>query len=102
MRKTQYLLLKLGEECAEVAQRCSKQIQFGKSEAQKGQGLTNGERLKNELLDLMAVTTLLQMEMEIPTWTNEDLMVAVIQKRDKMQKYLDLSASLNELPPIKL
>lgn len=94
--------MKLSEECAEVAQRCSKQIQFGKLETQNGQGLTNAERLKNELLDLMAVTTLLQMEMEIPTWTNEDLMMAVMKKRDKMQKYLDLSASLQELPPIKL
>jgi hypothetical protein len=35
MTREQFLLLKLSEECAEAAQRASKQIQFGKTETQK-------------------------------------------------------------------
>ena len=40
MTKTQFLLLKLAEECAEVAQRAIKQIQFGKDERQKDRKIT--------------------------------------------------------------
>jgi NTP pyrophosphatase (non-canonical NTP hydrolase) len=55
MTKQQFLLLKLSEECMEVAQRASKQIQFGKDEVQKDQLKTNQARLKDELLDLFAL-----------------------------------------------
>jgi NTP pyrophosphatase (non-canonical NTP hydrolase) len=100
MTKEQFLLLKLAEECAEVAQRCSKQIQFGKHEVQNGQALTNGERLKNEIKDLMVLVTMLEEIKEIPEIDN--FSQAHINKRIKLQKYLDLSTQLGMLPEIKL
>ena|SRR5579863_73715 len=100
MNKEQFLLLKLSEECAEVAQRCSKQIQFGKYEVQSGQNLTNAERLKNEIVDFMSIVTLLQDAGEIPELGPAG--PAFIEKKQKLQKYLKLSASLGTLPEIEL
>lgn len=102
MTKKQFLLLKLIEECVEVAHRASKQLQFGKNEIQKDQPETNAYRLKGELLDLLALVNLLQQESEIPLWTLEELEGATNKKQVKLQKYLNLSASLGQLPEIKL
>src|ERR1700680_2548271 len=102
MTKEQFLLMKLAEECAEVAQRCTKQIQFGKFEMQKDQTLTNSERLKGEILDFIAMVGLLQQASEITPWTNKEYKVAFKAKKEKLQKYLDLSAKLGQLPEIKL
>ena len=102
MTKQQFLLLKLSEECAEVAQRCSKQIQFGKDEKQKNQELTNKQRLSGELLDLLAVANLLAECGEVLPTTVTDIDVATLQKKTKMQKYLDLSTELCQLPEIRL
>jgi NTP pyrophosphatase (non-canonical NTP hydrolase) len=102
MKKNQFLLLKLAEECVEVAQRCSKQIQFGKDEIQRDQLKTNGDRLKSELLDLLVIVRMLQLEDEIPGWSHKEFVLAKNQKKEKMQKYLTLSAILGQLPEIKL
>ena len=51
--RRQHRLLKLMEECAEVAQRASKQMLFGKHEIQAGQTLANSERLRAEVLDVL-------------------------------------------------
>lgn len=110
MNKQQFLLLKLIEECAEVAQRASKQIQFGKDERQKdhaphgatAESKSNAERLKDELMDLFVMASILHDELEIPTWTIQELATARIVKKQKLQKYLDLSYSLGQLPEIKL
>jgi NTP pyrophosphatase (non-canonical NTP hydrolase) len=98
----QFLLLKLMEECSEVAQRASKQIQFGKLEVQNGQSLTNAERLKLELLDLVAVAILLQRKGELPEFDDIDLEDIIEAKRLKMMKYLKMSHGLGELPEIVL
>lgn len=102
MKKNQFLLLKLIEECAEVAHRASKQIQFGKHEVQKNQSDENGERLRDELLDLFAVAHMLEIEQEIPDILHEDFVEAEINKKEKLQKYLNVSATLGQLPEIKL
>jgi hypothetical protein len=102
MTKEQFLLLKLSEECAEVSQRCSKQIQFGKFNVQNGQELTNGERLKNELLDLTIMFELLQESCSVPNWNHYEYVEAKSAKIAKLQKYLDLSNQLGTLPEIKL
>lgn len=102
MDRSQFLLLKLAEECSEVAQRALKQIQFGKLEIQKDQPLSNAERLKQELLDLRSMTRLLQRAGEIPEITVEEETNALIAKRNKLQKYLELSRSLGQLPEIIL
>lgn len=102
MNREQFLLVKLAEECAEVAQRAIKQIQFGKLEVQTGQQLTNAERLKQELIDLRNIVRLLQFYKEVPEITEVEEINALIAKRNKLQKYLKLSAELGELPEIQL
>lgn len=87
MSKTQYLLLKLAEECSEVAQRCSKQMQFGADEVQPGQEKNNRERLGEEFNDLLSVAKMLIEEGEIPFQTFENYNEALAKKRAKIEKY---------------
>src|SRR5258708_38110752 len=108
MNKQQFLLLKLAEECAEVAQRASKQIQFGKDERQKdhaphgaaAESKSNGERLKDEILDVYAIVSFLAGEGEISLIGVSELSEARANKKSKLQKYLDRSASLRQVPEI--
>jgi NTP pyrophosphatase (non-canonical NTP hydrolase) len=106
MNKEQFLLLKLAEECMEVAQRCSKQIQFGSYEIQNTathkSELNNGERTKAELLDLFSIVHLLMMHGALPSISDDEKRNARFVKKQKLQKYLDYSASIGVLPEIKL
>jgi len=102
MKKNQFLLLKLIEECVEVAHRASKQMQFGKEEVQKNQEETNATRLKGEILDLLVLIHLLEEEKEFSDITFKEYETAYHEKKEKLQKYLNLSASLGQLPEIKL
>lgn len=54
MNINQYLLMKLAEECTEVAQRAMKCMQFGLEETEPGQLQNNAQRLYAELDDVMA------------------------------------------------
>jgi hypothetical protein len=54
MNRREYLLTVLSEECAEVAQRCTKYMRFGKDEMEPGQNYTNEGRLIQEINDLVA------------------------------------------------
>lgn len=91
MDRRQYLLLKLAEECVEVAHRCSKQMQFGKDEIQPGQSETNAERLRSEFNDLVAVAEMLIQEGELPGISPTMLQAAIWAKRQKINKYLKIS-----------
>jgi len=62
MTNMQYLLDKLGEECVEVSQMCSKNKQFGVDEKQFADGESNRERLFGELNDLLAAIEMLNEE----------------------------------------
>jgi len=63
--REQFFLLKLAEECSEVAKRAIKQIQFGKDEAQNAivklnpddtdARPTNAQRLREEINDLLVL-----------------------------------------------
>jgi NTP pyrophosphatase (non-canonical NTP hydrolase) len=75
--KNQFLLLKLAEECAEVAQRAIKQMQFGKDEKQVDQPKSNAERLNDEITDLKVISYLLEIEREIPALTMEEFYQAI-------------------------
>ncbi len=59
LNRTEYLLVKLGEECADVAQRATKAITFGIDEVQHDQPFTNAERIVQELADLSATVDML-------------------------------------------
>lgn len=90
----QFYLLKLMEECSEVAQRCSKQIQFGALENEDATSEDNRTRLRAELNDLLAVTDVL-IELgqirEIAPW---ELQAKKATKREKILKFLKYSQEL--------
>jgi len=87
-----FLLLSLMEECAEVAQRCSKAIKFGLKEKQLDQNLTNNERLIDELEDLYGVAKVLQDEESI----NHTNFERVLAKKPRLEKYFKYSQSGNK------
>lgn len=90
----QYYLVKLAEECAEVAQRAMKSAQFGGEQIQTGQELTNCQRLSNELNDLLTVMSELQDRNEVITESHEDWMYYYREKSVKIKQYLTFSQSL--------
>ena len=108
MTKGKFLLLKLIEECAEVSQRASKQIQFGTHETQ-GNGspsndtapetrLTNQKRLLSEVSDLVIIVELLVEVGELPSENDmPDFEEAKAKKIEKLNKYLAYSRQLGEI-----
>lgn len=103
MTRTEHLLAKVAEECAEIAQRATKAMRFGLSEVQPGQPKTNAERLVDELLDLYAVVEMLETEDLIPV---PDLATTLDERIARVEKYLAYSRSLGALrdepsPPIR-
>jgi NTP pyrophosphatase (non-canonical NTP hydrolase) len=103
MTRTQFLLLKLSEECVEVAQRAAKQMQFGRNEIQKDQSLTNSERLVGELRDLAAVVNLLEKEGELPRMGSHEWDKGIEEKYEKWKSISgihDSSAWSNQRGPI--
>lgn len=116
MNRREYLLTKLQEECAEVSQRAAKQIQFGRDQIQKAGevangsgpapkevGLTNGQRLKAEILDLLVIIKLLEGaetwvgQEEISAIKVDEFEVAYTAKTKKLNKYLTFARSLGYL-----
>lgn len=110
MTREQFILLKLSEECAEVSQRAIKQIQFGAHQIQKGNevkdgvaapdkeaGLTNGQRLDNELTDLIIMADLLRAAGQIPSTTVAEFQIARAAKIERLNKYIAFSRQMGEL-----
>ena len=103
MKKNQYLLLKLMEECAEISHIASKQIQFGKDSDNNGKyEETNSERLRAEIIDLMVVGLLLEKEGEFEPFSESNLNEEYTKKVAKMQKYVNASTTLGMMPEILL
>lgn len=96
MTKRDYLLLKLMEECAEVSYHASKQLQFGKDDKHPTEDRTNGEQLRFELMDVMAITSLLVSVYELNAWSEEELIRHVDMKFTKICKYYDKMMERNE------
>lgn len=99
MNKEKYLLVKIQEECAEVSQRVAKAIRFGLKEVQKGQDKNNLERLKEEILDLIAAFMVFEVETGIMF---NDLEFEIYQdtmrlRIERVKKYMDYSRELGEL-----
>lgn len=105
MTRRQFYLLKLMEECNEVAQRAAKQIQFGIDESQGSKASpsehkvpgTNGERLRSEIVDLLAVIDILIDIDEVPWLAPWELLAAKNAKRQKIDKYLQYSERLDRV-----
>lgn len=89
MNETQYLLICLSEECAEVSQRVSKALRFGLHEVQpptpslpQGHTMSNLERLEQEFNDLLAVGEALGLRISPKE---------IKAKKEKIAKYMDYS-----------
>lgn len=88
MTNVDHLLVILGEECAEVAQRTSKAIRFGLFEVQPGQTEDNKTRIERELSDLMAVADMLGFKV------SEEQME---EKRAKVRKFMAYARECGQL-----
>lgn len=89
MNNTQHALLKLSEECNEVAQICSKIMQFGFDSEYDGK--TNRERLTEELNDILGAVLNLTLETDFRFSEDVDAKWA---KVDKMIRYREISKNL--------
>lgn len=89
MNKQEYLLTCLAEECAEVAQRCSKALRFGLDEAQPG-NQDNRARLTFELIDLVAVVEMCAEEGILKPEVNSSEQMFE-DKKAKVKKYMEYS-----------
>lgn len=86
--KKEYLLVKLAEECNEVAQRVTKALTFGLWEIQEGQDKNNQERIQEELNDLLGVIHICKNEGILDReFESDDAMYRKEQKIHKWMKY---------------
>jgi hypothetical protein len=97
LNRKEHLLVCLAEECDEIGQRVSKALRFGLAEVQPGQGLTNAERIVEEIVDFFAV---LEMLTDAEILTIDDRVGAAIQaKRDKVEKFMRFAEEQGALAP---
>lgn len=94
MNRKEHLLQIVSEECAETAQRASKAARFSINEIQKGQNLTNAERLVYEFNDLLSVMMMLYREGYIP---HPISVTAQEIKRLKVEEFLAYSKKIGTL-----
>lgn len=93
MTLTQYLLVKIAEEAAEVAQIALKTAHFGLSETQPGRDETNAQRIYAELNDLNAMVLRLN-DAAFGEFHYEPDHMAMARKMAKVEHYLAYSRSL--------
>lgn len=91
--KRQHRLLKLMEECAEVAHRASKQILFGKTEIQQGQELSNSERLRGEVMDLLLCIRFCEREGHWQPITNDEVAAHEHRIGPKIHKAINIAVT---------
>lgn len=91
MNHLQFLLLKLSEECSEIAQIASKSMQFGLLERHPDLEENNKQRLHAELNDLNAIVSMLNTHYDFQYKPDNRAMNAKISK---VHKYLDYSVGL--------
>jgi len=88
MTRQEHLLTIIGEECAEVHQRCSKALRFGLQEVQPGQSLTNAQRIIQEFNDLVTVVKMMGEDFTKGAFDLKEMEA----KENKVEKYLLYSA----------
>lgn len=97
MSYTDYLLSHLAQECCEVAIRCTKAQHFGLDEVQPEQGMTNAERIAEELCDLYAMVEELQTAGLLPVFSERDKQARIGAKQRKAQNFRNYSRELGRL-----
>jgi len=91
MNEAEYLLICLGEECAEVQQAISKVLRFGPENYHPNGGPTNIDELTRELTDLVAVAGILTRNGIVARFFNA---AAIDAKQDKVLRYMARSKEL--------
>lgn len=96
MKLRQYLLIKLAEECNEVAQMASKCALFGYDsvDPREQTGETNLQKLLKELADLVAVNEMLSDLPDMPE-LEFDADIHIEQKKIKLLHYFKVSQEIN-------
>lgn len=95
---TNYLLVCLMEESAEIAQAAAKSIRFGLDDSHpKRVGETNEDDLLEELYQCIAVVEMLQENKNLKTLTNEEIQCIKNKKKEKMIKYMSYSKEKGQL-----
>ncbi len=104
MNLHEHHLILLMEECFEVSselaalgQRASKQLRFGGDEIQPGQRVPNAERLRFEILDLLACVEFLERAGLISAITPKDVTAHLEFKSEKIARMLALSRERGQL-----
>lgn len=90
-------LLEAAQSLMRVAQRCSKQLRFGRDEVQPGQEFQNHQRLRTELLDVLACIRFLERSKQIEQIRGEDVDAHMAAKQEKIDRMLALSRSQGRL-----
>ena len=96
MTRTEHLLLKLAEECAEVIERVTKAMIFGTDEVQPDQPHTNIDRVLHEFIDLLAAFEMLHEDAVFAprTFTVDAFARERMEaKKAKVERFLKFSAA---------
>lgn len=90
-------LLELAGALMRVSQRCSKQLRFGRDEVQPGQDVPNHQRLRTELLDVLACIRFIERSEQIERITGGDVDAHMRAKQEKIDRMIALSRSQGRL-----
>lgn len=90
MTHIQFLLCKLAEECNETAQRALKQQQFGGRQQQK-EYRKNRDRLRSEIMDVLAHISFLTEAGEIDVITDQQQKEHTARKWRRVMRYKGVS-----------
>jgi hypothetical protein len=89
MNRQEYLIVKLIEESAEVIQRATKILTFGKDEVQPEQEKDNSERLVAEFNDMLAVLEMvIESGVELRRIADP---IALSKKKTRVEEFMKLS-----------
>lgn len=97
MNRAEYLLTCLQEECSEATQASAKVLRFLADGRGPGAPLTNAEALVAELVDILAVTELLEKEGVIALPSMDSIHAMVLRKQTKLEAYMSVSRQMGTL-----
>lgn len=101
MNETEYLLVCLAEECAEVQQAVGKALRFGLDDSPPSGGTCNRGKIMVEVQDVLAIVEMLRDRRIVPTPLPERLQEMLDNKKEKVLRFMNYSRergtlSLNE------
>ncbi len=94
MNKAEHLLTCLIEECAEVQKAATKALRFGLTDGSPNRTTTNAKDIAQELLEVVAITELLE---ENGIIERPKAISAIEQKKAKIHTYMDYAAHTGTL-----